>query len=900
MIKKNNRYILIILSIFTFGAVSICGQTPQIQRRMPEIPLPTMSFPAGKGVVEVPFEAEGNHIVIPVSINGSRPLRFVFDTGLSGAVLYNSAIVDSLNLKITGTWQVRGAGGGGAGFEVKVAGDVKFNVGGLEISNGDMSILPSPLRGYDGVIGNTLFATTVVEIDWEKKVVRFYEPTKYKYSGSGTVLPLTFDQRGAPYTTASVTIEGDKAIPVKLVVDTGGYHALMLELASGSEIKPPTGATKTSLGRGASGEITGYMGRVKNFQLGSYSVKDIPTGFPDASSGTAGLNGRDGNLGGDVLRRFKIIYDYSRKQMIVEPNKFINEPFGTPMPSNVAANTVQIPPAALQDYIGRYGERAITSESDALYIERTGGSKLKLVALAAKDEFTLEAVPAARIKFIRDEAGKVTEIQVLNREGQWENSKKEQPKNEPLSGNQPNNQSEQSSKQSAVDAQTNEQLKNIMTHLLEDIYVIPENGKKIAQQLRTKFESDAYKNAATPAELAQMLTRDLQETGKDKHLYVRYDAANVSERATTILTPQEWDKQKSSVFPKRATSPQITSSPQANARVAEQLRQLNYEFREANYLDGNIGYINMSGFAPGKEAHDAADKTMALLANSDAMIIDLRVCPGGTRDMVNYLASYFFEKEPRLLLSSYIRPTDETLENKTIADLPGKRMLDTDLYILVSSGTGSACESFPYILQQFGRAKVIGEQTGGAGYNNIPVPVGKGYSFSVSFGRPIHPVTGKGWEGVGVQPDIKVNSKLALETAQKEILQKLITKTTDEKRKKELMTALQNVGRSSTTSNAVTTSTAPNTVTSQSSLQDYVGKYGNKEISIQDSGLYYQRIGGLGGALQATGKDNFALKSGAQITFVRDANGVVGEMLIEWVDGKKEQLQREAPTKVKQ
>ena len=83
--------------------------------------------------------------------------------------------------------------------------------------------------------------------------------------------------------------------------------------------------------------------------------------------------------------------------------------------------------------------------------------------------------------------------------------------------------------------------------------------------------------------------------------------------------------------------------------------------------------------------------------------------------MVNFLASYFFDKEPRVLMNRYIRPTGETIQSKTIADIPGKRMLDTDLYLLVSNNTASACESFPYTLQQFGRAKVVGERTAGAG-----------------------------------------------------------------------------------------------------------------------------------------------------------------------------------------
>lgn len=83
---------------------------------------------------------------------------------------------------------------------------------------------------------------------------------------------------------------------------------------------------------------------------------------------------------------------------------------------------------------------------------------------------------------------------------------------------------------------------------------------------------------------------------------------------------------------------------------------------------------------------------------------------------------------------------------------------------------------------------------------------------------------------------------------------------------------------------------------SPAALQDYLGKYGNKEISVRDGGLYYQRIDGRGAALRATGKDKFALNTDAQITFVRDGKGVVSEMLIEWVDRDKEQLKRKLPT----
>ena len=407
----------IVLVMLVSAATPAQSQTARNERR--EMPLPTLRFPAGRDAVEVPFEIESGWMVIPVSANGSRPLRFVLDSGAGGAAITNPEIVNSLSLNIVGKMQVRGAGGGGAAAEVSVAENVTFGIGGIELANGSLAIHASR-SGFDGIIGRPIFANLVVEVDWEKQVVRFFEPARYKYSGSGTILPLTFDDGGRPYTMASVTT-GAKTIPVKLVVDTGGSHALSLDVGSNSEIKLPEGVSKTVLGRGAGGEIAGYSGRVKALELGGQTFKDVPTIFPDSSSGTAGINGRQGNLGSGILRRLKVIYDYSRQQMIVEPNKFSHEPFGTVM-SRMPASSITIAPASLPDYVGRYGNKEISVKDGELYYQRLGGRGAVLRA-TAKDKFALNT--DAQISFLRNPSGVVTEMVI-----DWVERDKEQLKRE--------------------------------------------------------------------------------------------------------------------------------------------------------------------------------------------------------------------------------------------------------------------------------------------------------------------------------------------------------------------------------------------------------------------------------------------------------------------------------------
>jgi hypothetical protein len=421
------------LIIVWLGVVcaGVSGQTPARDMR-----LPSVRFPAGKSVVEVPFGVERNLIVIPVSVNNSRPLRYVLDTGGQGAFMNDPGMVDSLNLKIAGTMRVRGAGDAGEAGEAWLVENVSFNIGGIELSNGLLGVSraasgPGFMAGLDGVIGRPVFASLVVEVDWEKRVVRFYDPSKFNYNGAGAILPLTFDNGGRPYTVASVTVAGDKAIAVKLVVDTGASHALSLDAGSHPLIRLPEGAVKTVLGRGSSGEITGYTGRVKSFQLGNYSLKDVPTTFPDQSSGTAGIGGRQGNLGGGVLRRFKIIYDYSRSRMIVEPNKFFNDPFGFAVPT-AAANAPVVQPASLQDYVGRYGNKEISVRDGGLYYQRIGGRGAALRPIA-QDKFALNT--DAQITFVRDGKGVVIEMLI-----EWIDRDKERLSRETPVVNQPQSQ----------------------------------------------------------------------------------------------------------------------------------------------------------------------------------------------------------------------------------------------------------------------------------------------------------------------------------------------------------------------------------------------------------------------------------------------------------------------------
>lgn len=301
-----------------------------------EIKFLKAQFPDDKTSIEIPFEIEDNIPVISVSVNGSRPLRLIFDTGSQTPLLYGSVDAAPLALKIVGKTEVRGAGSG-AGIFASIAGDVTYGFAGLQLFGSQLVALPKvettqitqlQASAIDGVIGRPVFENFVVELDWEKQIVKLSDPKNYRYVGKGSVLPLTFDKSGIPYTATTVSIDGKKSIPVKLLVDTGGDHALSLDVGSHTDIKVPV----KNLGNGSASGLTGsyklQTALVRKLKMGSYTLKDVTTSFIDSSSdGTAQMGGRQGLLGSEVFRRFKVIFDYSRSRMILEPNRSLGNQF---------------------------------------------------------------------------------------------------------------------------------------------------------------------------------------------------------------------------------------------------------------------------------------------------------------------------------------------------------------------------------------------------------------------------------------------------------------------------------------------------------------------------------------------------------------------------------------------
>lgn len=176
---------------------------------------------------------------------------------------------------------------------------------------------------------------------------------------------------------------------------------------------------------------------------------------------------------------------------------------------------------------------------------------------------------------------------------------------------------------------------------------------------------------------------------------------------------------------------------------------------------------------------------MTLVADSEALIIDLRRNGGGDPATVALITSYLYDAgDPVHLNNLYYRWSNQTQQYWTHAWVPGKRFGGSKpVYALTSGHTFSAAEEFANNLKVLKRATIVGATTGGGANPSDSFKLAEHMRIFIPTGRAINPVTKTNWEGTGVIPDVAVPQEQALLTAQIMAMQPLVAKLAEPWRK---------------------------------------------------------------------------------------------------------------------
>ena len=268
---------------------------------------------ATNAVATVPITFRGAQVMLPASVNGSDRLIFMLDTGFSMTMI-RPDLAGALNLRRVGEITVVGIAGEdkASTFEGAI-----FDIGGARYSTRRLGAMQPTRRRRDGIIGSGLFRQYVVAIDARARTLSLFYPSNFTYCGRGEVVPLKF-RRSTPIISASVNIPGREPIPGEFEIDTGCDSAVCLghEFTSTHRLLPSAdthAGTKYGVGGGARTQ----SGHLPELQIGKLKIVKPETDF--FIEGSPVDRGLAGHIGMEALRQFHVIFDYSRKQMILEP-----------------------------------------------------------------------------------------------------------------------------------------------------------------------------------------------------------------------------------------------------------------------------------------------------------------------------------------------------------------------------------------------------------------------------------------------------------------------------------------------------------------------------------------------------------------------------------------------------
>lgn len=281
---------------------------------------------------KVRFELVNNLTIIPVTINGVE-LSFLLDSGVESTILFSLGEKDSLELKTATSIDLRGFGQGenmtaykSENNHAKIGKVVSNDFVMYVIFNSKINLSQFLGIPVHGIIGYDFFKNFIVEVNYPREFIKFYDPLVYDKKCRNCTTKSLFFYNKSPYVKAEIVILGE-SIDIMMLIDSGASDALWL--FPDDKIKVPKNYFEDFLGYGLSGSIYGKRSKIEKFFFGEYEFDNITTAFPNlmAFEYLEDHLLKNGLIGAEILKRFDLVIDYPNKQISLKPNRFFDDPF---------------------------------------------------------------------------------------------------------------------------------------------------------------------------------------------------------------------------------------------------------------------------------------------------------------------------------------------------------------------------------------------------------------------------------------------------------------------------------------------------------------------------------------------------------------------------------------------
>jgi hypothetical protein len=305
------------LQTSTLTSAKFSAAEPISAYQRPAEDLHDFSIAGGAHETTVPFHLWNNHIYADVSVNGSKPMTFIFDTG--GHSIIAPATAKELGIHAMGSVSSTGAGDNIVqGGEAMVK---SLTVGGATITDQPVTTLdfsPAGVEGANehGMVGYEFFARFITRFDYGAHTVTFIDKKYFDPSTAGMPVPMRL------YHQFPEILGSYDGIPGRFGIDTGSRMPLLLNKAWAEKNGVPktgTPSVAAQTGWGVGGATHSVVFRGGELKLGDVTI-DHPLTMVSTDKGGAGsVESFPSNVGGGVLKRYAVTFDYDNSTMYLKP-----------------------------------------------------------------------------------------------------------------------------------------------------------------------------------------------------------------------------------------------------------------------------------------------------------------------------------------------------------------------------------------------------------------------------------------------------------------------------------------------------------------------------------------------------------------------------------------------------
>lgn len=294
------------------------------------------SMAEDRSEIDIPFEFENNFIILTLVMNHAYGLKFIFDTGSEHTILTKRQVPDLLGLRYEREFKLLGSD---LTTELKayLARGIRLEIPEkLVAMNEAILVLDSDYFRFeeyagvsvDGILGANVFSRYLIRINYQRHVLTLIDREKFKKPAGFEAIPIQ-NFRNKPYLTTNLRLQNDSLISIKLLLDTGAGHGLMLFNNTHPSLTVPPNVLRGNIGMGLGGYLEGFLGRTRSLFLGKKELESPITYFQAIDTARVGsqLNNRNGLLGNDVLSRFQVILDLNGEMLYLKPTRHWQKKF---------------------------------------------------------------------------------------------------------------------------------------------------------------------------------------------------------------------------------------------------------------------------------------------------------------------------------------------------------------------------------------------------------------------------------------------------------------------------------------------------------------------------------------------------------------------------------------------